>query len=227
MNDSSKMPKSPQKPCTRYGVCSSPTSKMGNEERFAWQKSQINGEGYELPDLKSTKAISFGLGLRGGMAEQANPDAVKRSTGPGSYEYGHCYDKISEYKQRHANRFSGAVREGPGLKTPSPGPVYDISKQYWNGPEKALKIGFNCDSRPALYQRSLTANADMVCPKLPKGKSITMAARLKSSKKEAAGSGVMYNVHEKVDFRTGPSYSFGKGRGQRFNRIAFLPEIDD
>jgi hypothetical protein len=69
------------------------------------------------------------------------------STGPGSYEYGHCYDKISEYKQRHANRFSGAAREGPGLKTPSPGPVYNISKQYWNGPEKALKIGFNCDSR--------------------------------------------------------------------------------
>jgi hypothetical protein len=51
---------------------------MGNEERFAWQKSQINGEGYELPDLKSTRAISFGLQLRGGMAEQANPDAVKR-----------------------------------------------------------------------------------------------------------------------------------------------------
>lgn len=53
-------------------------------------------------------------------------------------------------------------------------------------------------SRPALYQRSLTANADMVCPKLPKGKSITMAARLKSSKKEAAGSGVMYNVHVRL-----------------------------
>jgi hypothetical protein len=38
----------------------------------------------------------------------------------------------------------------------------------------------------------------MVCPKLPKGKSITMAARLKSSKRAAAGSGVMYNVHVRV-----------------------------
>jgi hypothetical protein len=142
------MPKSPQKPCTRYGTCTSPSAKMGSEERFAWQKPTNPSEGvYELPDQRNSRAITFSAAIRGGMAEQANPDAIKRSTGPGSYEFGHCYDKISDYKHRHANRFAGAPRESMDLKTPSPGAVYDITKQYWNGPDKGVKIGFNCDSR--------------------------------------------------------------------------------
>ena len=136
----------PQKPCTRYGTISSPVAKMGNEERFTWQKATSSSDGvYDLPDVKSTRIVTFGSALRNG--DQSNPDAIKRTTGPGSYEFGHCYDNISDYRHRHANRFGGAPRESLELKTPSPGAVYDITKQYWNGPDKGTKIGFNCDSR--------------------------------------------------------------------------------
>ena len=137
---------SANKPCTRYGTISSPSTKIGREERFLWQKSKSTSDGvYDLPDLKSTRIITFGTAQR--MAEQSNIDSGRRTTGPGSYDYGHCYDKVSEHRHRHGNRFSGAPRESMDLKTPSPGPVYNISKLYWNGADKGIKIGFNCDSR--------------------------------------------------------------------------------
>lgn len=137
---------SANKPCTRYGTISSPVAKIGTEERFLWQKSKSTNDGvYDLPDLKIARTITFGTAQR--MAGQANTDLARRTTGPGSYEFGHCYDRISEHRQRHGNRFSGAPRESMDLKTLSPGAVYNISKQYWNGPDKGIKIGFNCDTR--------------------------------------------------------------------------------
>ena len=132
--------------CTRYGPISTPVAKMGHEQRFAWQKLASSTDGmYDLPDVRSSRAVTFGSSVR--MVEQNNADAIKRSTGPGSYEFAHCYDRMSEFKKQQGNRFALAPRESLDLKTPSPGAVYDITKQYWNGPDKGIKIGFNCDSR--------------------------------------------------------------------------------
>ena len=32
---------------------------------------------------------------------------------------------------------------------------------------------------------------------------------------------------KKIDFRTGPSFSFGKGKGSRFKELGYLPEPDN
>ena len=32
-------------------------------------------------------------------------------------------------------------------------------------------------------------------------------------------------MQKKVDFRTGPSFSFGQGKGKRFKKTGYLPEI--
>jgi hypothetical protein len=66
---------------------------------------------------------SFGNSLRTGMDDE-NPDAKKRSTGPGSYEFANCYDHLSEYQSTHANRFALAPRQSMAMKTPSPGAVF-------------------------------------------------------------------------------------------------------
>jgi hypothetical protein len=75
-------------PCTRFGPIHSPVAKMGSEERFAWQKPQFSSDVmYELPSVSMNRVVSFPSAVRGGMDD--NPDAKKRSTGPGSYTFGH------------------------------------------------------------------------------------------------------------------------------------------
>jgi hypothetical protein len=122
--------------------------------------------------------------------------------------------------------------------------------------------------RPPLYNPSLTADADMLWPKLPSRPGITMAKRLTRKEFSGNGSGIIYDVHvsnaicyysrpanlspitntsncnyavlgtglkwgilaivqKRVNFKTGPSFSFGKGRSDRFGPINHLPEADD
>lgn len=143
---SHKMPRSSEKDCTRYGVITTSATKIGSEERFSWQKQTSSTDGmYDLPDQRCHRTVTFGTALR--MSEESNSDAVKRRAGPGTYECSTCYDKVSDFKNKQGNRFALAPRESLDLKTPSPGPVYVISNQYWNGAEKGIKIGFNCDTR--------------------------------------------------------------------------------
>jgi hypothetical protein len=140
------MSRSSEKECTRYGVITTPATKIGSEERFSWQKLTASTDGiYDLPDQRCPRTMTFGTSIR--MSEESNSDAVKRRAGPGTYESSTCYDKVSDYTNKQGNRFSLAPRESLDLKTPSPGPVYVISNQYWNGADKGIKIGFNCDTR--------------------------------------------------------------------------------
>jgi hypothetical protein len=139
--------KSPPKSVTRYGVVHSPVAAIGKEERFTWQQPQFGSDViYNLPDAKMTRAITFGSSQRLGM-DDANPETKKRSTGPGSYNPTRGYPHLSEYPTRTGNRFASAPRQSMAMKTPSPGAVYDITNQYWNGPVKTMGIGFNRDSR--------------------------------------------------------------------------------
>jgi hypothetical protein len=180
---------------TRYGPIKQPDLKFGTEKRFQWQNTGSSSDVmYEIPELGASRSVIFSNSLRKGMDDE-NPDAKKRSTGPGSYEYGDCFNHCSEYVVHNANRFSQAPRQSMAMKTPSPGAVYNIESCYWNGPDKHNGIGFANSTRGALYGSSLGANADMFFAKPETGPSISIAKRLKVKEIGASSPGAIYDVH--------------------------------
>ncbi len=197
---SGKFQMSPKKVVTRFGAVKQSDAKFGSEERFKWQNAlNSNDVAYELPEMTSTRSVIFGSSLRVGMDEE-NPDNKKRSTGPGSYDFAPCFDHNSEYITKQGNRFACSSRQSMALKTPSPGAVYNIEKQYWNGPEKQDGIGFVNAARQNLYGSSLSANADMYFPKNETGPAITIAKRFKIKKGTDSTPGPIYDDHVRVNF---------------------------
>jgi hypothetical protein len=173
------------------------------------------------------RSISFSCSKRGGMDEIVNPDNKKNSTGPGSYDVSQSFSFNSEYNTPRHSRFGVAPRQSMAMKTPSPGAVYNVDRQYWNGPEKTGGISFNCDSRKPLNGEAAGANADMMWPKLKTGPSVTMGARFQKKNPGESGPGAIYDVHKIVNFKTGPSFSFGNSKNaNRFKEVGFLPELD-
>jgi hypothetical protein len=214
---SPERPKPKERIATRYGPIQQGSVSFAKEERFSWQKPKFQSDVAYNPQLEGqAKPIVFGGSLR--TAADDNPDAKKRSTGPGSYDIQHAPNFLSSYIRHDAARFSIARRESMAEKTPSPGAVYNIQNQYWNGPVKTQKIGFNKDKRRPLYSGG-GGDADMLWPSLPKGRSVTIGKKLPRKEKGSDTPGA-YNV--KQDFRTGPSISFGKGRGDRFASFGIL-----
>lgn len=201
---------------TRYGVATSPEPMFGSEERFAWQKAQfVSDVVYRIPDAKEKRGVLFGTSNRGGM-DDVNPDAKKRSTGPGSYHIEKCYDSVSEHPCHPAYRFGGAARQSMDMKTPSPGAIYNTSEIFKNGKDRNIKISFNTDNRKPLNSVPASANADMLWPKLPTGPAISIGKRLKHKGLGHDTPGAIYDVQKVMDFRTGPSFSFGKSKASRF-----------
>ena len=161
------------------------------------------------------------------MDESQNPDSKKNSTGPGSYDVSQAFGFNSEYSSSRINKFGVAPRQSMAMKTPSPGAVYDITRQYWNGPDKSNGISFSTESRHPPGTTSAGANADMMWPKLKSGPKITMGARFKPRSLADSGPGAVYDVHKIVDFKTGPAFSFGMTKHpNRFKEVGFLPELD-
>lgn len=184
--------------------------------RFHWQSSnKASDVVYSLPDMNSGKGFQFGTGTRQGM-DDINPDAKKRSTGPGSYHVEECFSAYSEYPTRRAFRFSGAARQSMAEKTPSPGAVYNTEGLFSSGSNKVIPIGFGTDVRRPLDGVPTSLNADMLWPALPKGKSVTIGAKLNKKSRFAGTPGAIYDVHKVVDFKTGPSFSFGRSKASRF-----------
>lgn len=216
LNSPNKKPHTPNF-TTRYGVVHSPETKFGTEERFQWQNAQfVSDVAYQLPDTKSRTGSLFGTSARGGM-DDVNPDQKKRtSTGPGSYNVEDCYDSLSEYLTHKAPKFACAPRQSMDMKTPSPGAVYNTSELFRSGKDKTIKISFNCDSRPPLYNPSVSANADMLLLKSERGPAISIGKRLKHKSRGSDTPGAIYEVHKIQSFKTGPSFSFGKSKQSRF-----------
>ena len=197
---------------TRFGKSHKPTAVLGTEERFQWQKSgQTSDVMYDIPSPTPAHAITFGSSLRKGMDDE-NPDAKKRSTGPGSYDIAGSYDHNSEYAKHEAGRFGQAPRQSMAMKTPSAGAVYNIDKQFWNGPEKSHGVGFANAARGELHGSAEGVNADMYAGKSETGPAITIAKKLTTKEQGSDTPGAIYDVHEKVNFQTGPAYSFGHGK---------------
>lgn len=186
---------SPKKEVTRYGAIKQTQPKFGTEKRFKWQDAQFSSDvAYEIPDMKMSKSVVFSGAARGGALD-GNPDAKKRSNGPGSYDPGECFDFLSEYRVKQASRFSCAARQSMAMKTPSPGAVYNIEGVYWNGPEKKEGIGFGNSSRKPLTSSSNSADADLYMPKYNTGKAITIAGRPSQKKLATPVPGAIYDVH--------------------------------
>jgi hypothetical protein len=200
---------------TRYGPASPSSPLFGGETRFNWQSSNTASDVvYELPDMNGGSGFQFGTGGRQGMDD--NPDAKKRSTGPGSYHAEGCYEFSSEYPTRRAFRFGGSARQSMAQKTPSPGAVYNTDGLYNSGSNKTIPIAFGTDVRRPLNGMPASQNADMLWPALPKGKSVTIGSKLNKKSRFGGTPGAIYDVHKKVDFKTGPSFSFGKSKASRF-----------
>ena len=201
---------------TRYGPASPPSPMFGSEMRFQWQSGNKGSDVlYELPDMNSGKGFQFGTGTRQGM-DDINPDAKKRSTGPGSYHVEQCYNSSSEYPTRRAFRFGGAPRQSMAVKTPSPGAVYNTEGLFPTGSDKVIPVGFGSDVRRPLNGVPASQNADMLWPALPKGKAVSIGAKLNKKSRFGGTPGAIYDVHKKVDFKTGPSFSFGRSKAARF-----------
>lgn len=219
-----KSPQKKKKEVTRYGLVSQNQPAFAKEERFSWQKAAFTSDTvYDVKPIRPNTGIVFGTANR----KPLNEAGSKSSTGPGSYDFTKCYDHNSEYGSTWAGRFSVAARESMAVKTPSPGAVYKLGKCYWNGPDRSQPIGFPCSTRKPLYEGSSCADADMFMPKSDTGNGITMAGRPKAKKLEQPTPGAVYDVHKYVNFKTGPAFSFGKGKGSRFKQIDFLPERDE
>ncbi len=211
--------KSPSKALiTRYGPNTQSTVSFAQEERFAWQKAKFQSDVvYNVQPGYGGRNVLFPGSIRTSLDE--NPDAKKRSTGPGSYDIAHAPNHLSDYTFKGGQRFATGARESMAVKTPSPGPVYTIDGCYSNGPTKTQQIGFNCDERKPLYNGT-GGDADMLWPQLSKGTAITIAKRLKRKEKGADTPGAVYNIRQ--NWQTGPKFSFGRGRGDRFSSFGIL-----
>ena len=164
-------------PVTRYGPVQQATIKFGSEQRFQWQQAKNTCDvSYEIPDDKIKHSVVFPASSKKSLCD--NPDAAKNATGPGSYDVSKGFECYSEYTSHNGFKFSIAQRQSMAMKSPSPGPVYNIEKCYCTGPDAGLKVGFNLDSRKPLYESNTSANADPVYPKLPSGIAITIGKRL-------------------------------------------------
>ena len=82
-------PKPKERKATRYGPISEGSVSFAKEERFAWQKPKFQSDVAYNPALDGqAKDMVFGGSLR--TAADDNPDAKKRSIGPGSYDIQHA-----------------------------------------------------------------------------------------------------------------------------------------
>lgn len=200
--------KSPKKEVTRYGPIHVHAEKFPQEERFRWQKAKFSSDVvYKVPVPKAVKDIRFPTSTRRPLT-----DGEQFATGPGSYDVADCYDFLSEYGTRRSSKFSIAARPSMDMKTPSPGAVYNVGKTYWNGPQKTLEIGFNCDTRKDPGSMSVTSEADMYVPKSMTGPAITIAKKFSLKDVSSSNPGPIYDVLKYNNFQTGPKFSFGKNK---------------
>lgn len=204
---------------TRLGPIHVPSPTFPKDDRFRAQTpSSLCDVIYSLPSVRMTRQITFPSTERDGTG-----DASNSGNGPGSYVYGDCFNHLSEKTSHHAGRFPRSQRQSMAMRTPSPGAIYNLGNTYWNGPVKTLPVRFNRDQRPAMNQESLTANADMLWPSLPRTPSVTIASRIPRRLQMGAGPGKIYDIKVRS---ASPSYSFGRGQTARFSPVNFLPEMD-
>lgn len=187
------------------------------ESRFRWQKPVSDVDAfYNLPDTLGKIATPFGSSTRTDWegTVKNKRDGVNPYAGPGNYNTNN-FTVLSTCRAAPNNKFGFSARAA-SYETSSPGPTYDIAGIYRNGTDRRVGVGFNKDDRkPMLYQ----ATDATYYPKLAKAPSVKIGTKLKTGSawgsSTARSPGPIYNVG-KYDFRTGPRFSFGGSKSDRF-----------
>jgi len=204
---------------TRTGNHMGNNTFFDNEVRFTWQDPPNEFDAfYTLPSAIGRKATGFGSSTRAdwegttiNKADGNNPNA-----GPGNYRTGNEQVALSTSRNPPKVKFSISTRPSMNMNTPSPGPAYNVDGVYSNGPSSGkIKVGFNKDQRPPLADNGKSRTDASYWPKLAKGRSITIASRMKARALEVKSPGPIYDV-AKYGFRTGPKHTFGASRSSRF-----------
>lgn len=202
-------------PSTRYGRKGDAAMRFGTERRFRMQHSPSASDVmYNLPPTSSASTIRFGSSGRTSLTPKS-----ESSTGPASYNVNTAHAASSEARAKPGVGFGVCPRKGLGLNTPSPGAVYNVDGVYKTGKDSRLGTSFNCDYRKPLIEDCATRNAEMYCLQAPRRSGITFGSRHALSSPAPRSPGAIYNNHEIVDFRTGPSFSFGHSKTNRFGPI--------
>ena len=201
---------------TRFGEKEGHNIFIEKEERFRWQK--VSGKAdcfYDVPTNLGGNPISFGNSTRSDWeSTRVNKrDIYNPNAGPASYTIKDEAKLLSTMRNIRGGPIGHAARQGMGMKTIGPGPAYDISGQYRMGPDCGkIKISFNKDKRKPLHSGS-GVDAIYVL-KFPKSTGVKISP-LKSGKSFSIKSttpGPIYDVNKNFNFKTGPSFSFGKPR---------------
>ena len=116
--------------------------------------------------------------------------------------------------------FGQSVRQPLGPKTPSPGSIYNLEGLFRNGRDKTIPISFPTDVRKPVINETSGASVDLLFPEIrsssPKqsiGKRINRKDAFKAKVNALA---YTYEVEKYRNFKTGPSFTFGKSRVPRF-----------
>ena len=175
---------------------------------------------YDIPSSLSRNGGMMGSSTRLDRARSSDnpPPIVNPSAGPGTYEVDLSYKQSR--KEGYSQKFNMAPRKGMALSSESPGPVYELGHAYKYGVDKRYPISFNKDKRrPISTFGTETRNADfLVVRKKRNNKGITIARRLDDEDNElslkSTVPGPIYSPQR--DFKTGPSFSFGRSKAKRF-----------
>jgi len=192
---------------------------VAEEERFLWQKPINEFDAfYTLPSALTKQTSVFGTSTREDWENtyKNKRDGNNPNSGPGQNGRGDV-TKLSTIRSQPNLKFGFASRNPSFERSTTPGPKYNVEGAFKDGPTNGkIAISFNKDKRKPLWVSSTDAMYD---PRLPKGKSMTIGKKVK--KKQFSGSdfrspGPIYDM-QKYDFKSGPSYSFGGSRSDRFS----------
>jgi hypothetical protein len=210
---------------TRFGEKDGHNIFMEKEERFRWQK--VSGKAdcfYDVPTELGGNPISFGNSTRSDWeSTRVNKrDIYNPNAGPASYTIKNEAKLLSTMRTIRGGPMGNAKREGMGTKTIGPGPAYDITGIYRNGPSGKKPVSFGKDKRKPLHSGSgVDAIYVLKFPKSP-GVKISPLRKAQSYSIKSTTPGPIYDVDRTFNFKTGPTYSFGASKAPRFDKRSGL-----
>lgn len=201
---------------TRTGVTTGKNTFIAEEERFLWQKPINDYDAfYDLPSTLRPTCTQFGSSTRADWENtwKNKKDTYNPNAGPG--QNGAPDTRLLSQNRRIKDIRFGTAPRSIDHRTETPGPDYNLGAAYARGVESRIPISFSRDQRKPLSDNVKSRTDALYHPKLPKGKAITIAGRRKPNRFETEKSpGAIYDM-AKYDFRSGPSFSFGRSKAKR------------
>lgn len=201
---------------TRMGLTKGKNIFIAEEERFIWQKPINEYDAfYDLPPTIEKRGVMFGSSTRSDWENtwKNKKDTYNPNAGPG--QNGTPDSRLLSQNRRVKDVKFGTAPRSIDHSNNNPGPDYNLGRAFKNGVDNRISIGFNKDMRKPLSDNLKSRTDAMYDPRLPKGKAITIAGRRRPNRFETERSpGAIYNM-AKYDFKSGPSFSFGRSKAKR------------